>query len=165
MSGQDRAITLFPGAATTEPCPYGPPMPDLPTNFLLAAPTASGKTQIILNLILKYYRGMFARISIFCPSIRLDPQFKPLLEHLEKMTDHKREPLIFEEFDPAKVGQILDEQRQIVESCRKRKVKPPQVCIILDDLADHGGTFQAPRGGGAGWGPGESGPGPWVVHG
>ena len=29
---------------------HGDPPPDLPTNFLLGAPTASGKTQIILNL-------------------------------------------------------------------------------------------------------------------
>ena len=63
---------------------------------------------IILNLILRYYKGCFARIWIFCPSIRLDPQFKPLVEYLEKMCDQKREPLIFEEFDAAKVGQILE---------------------------------------------------------
>jgi hypothetical protein len=152
---KDRSIKVYPGAAPTEPCPYGPPLPDLPTNFLLAAPTASGKTQIILNLILKYYRGQFARIWLFCPSSKLDPQFKPLIAYLEKMTDQKREPLIFEEFDPVKVGQILDEQRQIVESCRKRGVKPPQVCMILDDLADHGDIFTSRRGGQSG--------GSWLV--
>ncbi len=151
----DRAIKLFPGAAKTEPCPYGAPLPDLPTNFLLGAPTASGKTQIILNLILRYYKGMFARVWIFCPSIRLDPQFKPILEYLEKMTDQKREPLIFEEFDAAKVGQILEEQRAIVESCRKRKVTPPQVAIVLDDRADHGDIFTSRRGGQSG--------GSWLV--
>ena len=97
---QDRSIKVYPGAAPTHPCSYGAPLPDLPTNFLLAAPTASGKTMIILNLILRYYKGCFARIWIFCPSIRLDPQFKPLVEYLEKMCDQKREPLIFEEFDP-----------------------------------------------------------------
>ena len=152
---RDRSITLYPGAAPTEPCPYGPPFPDIPSNFLLAAPTASGKTQIIMNIILKYYRGMFARVWIFCPTTRLDPQYKPLIEYLEKMTDQKKEPLIFEEFDPVKVGQILDEQRAIVEACRKRKVRPPQVCLILDDLADHGDIFTSRRGGASG--------GSWLV--
>jgi hypothetical protein len=152
---RDRTITLYPGAAPTHPCPYGPPFPDTPSNFLLCAPTASGKSQIVLNLILKYYRGMFARVWIFCPTTRLDPQYKPLIEYLEKMTDQKKEPLIFEEFDPVKVGQILDEQRAIVESCRKRGVKPPQVCMILDDLADHGDIFTSRRGGAAG--------GSWLV--
>jgi hypothetical protein len=110
---------------------------------------------IILNLLLRYYKGEFARIWIFCPSIRLDPQFKPLVQYLEKMCDQKREPLIFEEFDAAKVGQILEEQRAIVESCRKRGVKPPQVCLVLDDLADHGDIFTSRRGGASG--------GSWLV--
>ena len=37
------AIHIYDGAAETVPCPYGQPFPDLPTTFLLAAPTASGK--------------------------------------------------------------------------------------------------------------------------
>ena len=132
----DRSITIYPGGAATEPCPYGDPFPDLPTNFLLAAGTASGKTQIILNIVLKYYSGMFQRVWIFSPSIFLDPQYKSLRDVLDKMTDQKREPTMFEEFSSKKVGEIMDDQRAIVESCRKRSVKPPQVCLILDDLGD-----------------------------
>ena len=56
------AIHIYDGAAETVPCPYGQPFPDLPTSFLLAAPTASGKTMINLNLLLRYYKDMFARI-------------------------------------------------------------------------------------------------------
>ena len=67
-------ITVFPNAAPTVPCPYGEPFPDLPSNWLLAAPSGQGKSQILLNLALKFYKGMFARIWIFCPSIRLDPR-------------------------------------------------------------------------------------------
>ena len=68
------AFHVYDGAAETVPCPYGEPFADLPTSFLLAAPTASGKTMIILNLLLRYYKGQFARIWIFSPSIKLDPQ-------------------------------------------------------------------------------------------
>ena len=145
-----RAIHVYPCAAATEPCPYGQPLPDLPTNFLLAAGTASGKSQVILNICLKYYKGMFARLWIFCPSINLDPQYKPLKDMLEKMTDQKKEPTMFEEFDHKKVGQILDDQRAIVESCRKRGVKPPQVCLILDDLGDCADILNSRRGGKSG---------------
>ena len=70
-------IHVFPGAAETIPSAHGPPFPDLPTSFLLAAPTASGKTMIILNLLLRYYKDQFARIWIFSPSIKLDPQYAP----------------------------------------------------------------------------------------
>ena len=118
---EDRSIKVYPGASPTHPCSYGPPLPDLPTNFLLAAPTASGKTMIILNLILRYYKGEFARIWIFCPSIRLDPQFKPLVEYLEKMSDPQKEPLMFEDLDQAVLGKLLDEQRTITEECRNER--------------------------------------------
>ena len=148
-------IHVFPGAAETVPCPHGAPFPDLPTSFLLGAPTASGKTMIILNLLLRYYKDMFARIWIFSPSIKLDPQYAPLRKMLEKMTDHQREPLMFENMDQAALGKVLDKQRKITEECRKRKVKPPQVCVILDDLADRGDILQRRQGGTSG--------GSWLV--
>ena len=146
----DRSITVYPGAAETYPCKYGEPLPDLPTNFLLAAPTASGKTQAILSLCLKFYLNALARIWIFCPSIKLDPTYKPLRDYLEKMCDQSKEPLMFEEMDHALLGRILDEQREIVEACRKRKVKAPQVLLILDDLGDQGDVLASRRGGKSG---------------
>ena len=57
---------------------------------------------------------------------------------------------MFEEFDSKKVGQIMDDQRAIVESCRKRGVKPPQVCLILDDLGDQADVLNSRSGGKAG---------------
>ena len=57
---------------------------------------------------------------------------------------------MFEEFDSKKVGQIMDDQRAIVESCRKRGFKPPQVCLILDDFGDHGDILNSRRGGKSG---------------
>ena len=77
-------IHVYGGAAETIPCPYGEPFPDLPTSFILAAPTASGKTMIILNLLLRYYKDMFARIWFFSPSIKLDLQYAPIRKYLEK---------------------------------------------------------------------------------
>ena len=148
-------IHVFPGAAETVPCPHGAPFPDLPTSFLLGAPTASGKTMIILNLLLRYYKDQFARIWIFSPSIKLDPQYAPLRKHLEKMTDQQKEPLMFEDMDQAALGKVLDEQRKITEECRKRKVKAPQVCVILDDMADRGDILQRRQGGTSG--------GSWLV--
>ena len=109
---QSNKIHLYDGAAETTPCPYGEPMPDLPTNWLLAAPSGQGKTQILLNLALKFYKGMFGRIWIFSPSIKLDPQYKPLRDYLEKMCDQRKEPLMFEELNQAVLGNLLDTQRK-----------------------------------------------------
>ena len=143
-------IHVYGGAAETTPCPYGEPFPDLPTSFVLAAPTASGKTMIILNILLRYYKDMFARIWMFSPSIKLDPQYAPLRKKLESMTDQQKEPTMFEDLEQEVLGKLLDEQRLITEECRKRKIKPPQVCVILDDLADRGDILTKRAGGNKG---------------
>ena len=114
-------IHVFGGAAKTIPCPYGEPFPDLPTSFILAAPTASGKTQIILNLLLRYYKDQFARIWMFSPSIKLDSQYEPLRKYLEKMSDQDREPLMFEDLDQGVLSRILEDQKAICVERRKRK--------------------------------------------
>jgi hypothetical protein len=101
----------------------------------------------MLNRILKFYKGMFDRIWIVSPSVHLDPQYKVLRDHLDKMCDQKKEKLYFEDWDAEKIGQILDQQREIVESCRKRKVPAPHVLLVLDDLGDHTDIMQARRGG------------------
>ena len=62
---------------------------------------------------------------------------------------------MFEDLDQAVLGKILEEQRQLTEECRKRKVKPPQVCICLDDLADRGDILSKRNGGTSG--------GSWLV--
>jgi len=144
------AIHIYDGAAETVPCPYGQPFPDLPTSFLLAAPTASGKTMIILNLLLRYYKDMFARIWIFSPSIKLDPQYAPLRKYLEAMCGQDKECLMYEDLDQKVLGKLLDEQRMITEQCRKRKIKALQVCVVLDDLADRGDILTKRQGGAQG---------------
>ena len=149
------ATHVYGGAAETIPCPYGEPFPDIPTSFILAVPTASGKTQIILNLLLRYYKDMFARVFVFSPSIKLDPQYQPLRKYLEKMSDQEREPLMFEDLEQQALGRILDDQRQICEERRKRKQPIPQICIILDDLADRGDILQKRQGAASG--------GSWLV--
>jgi len=143
-------IHVFGGGAETIPCPFGEPFPDLPTSFCLAAPTASGKTMIILNILLRYYKDMFHRIWMFSPSIKLDPQYAPLRKYLEKMTNQQHEPTMFEDLNQSVLGKLLDEQRTITEECRKRKIKPPQCCVILDDLADRGDILTKRQGGNQG---------------
>jgi hypothetical protein len=102
---------------------------------------------IILNILLRYYKGEFARIWFFSPSIKLDPQYAPLRKYLEQMSDQQKEPLMFEELDQQALGKILEEQRLIVEDCRKRKIPAPQVCVVLDDMADRGDILNRRSGG------------------
>ena len=50
---------------------------------------------------------------------------------------------------------LLTDQRKIVEECRKRKIKAPQVALVLDDLADRGDILQKRQGSASG--------GSWLV--
>lgn len=155
MAIKDRSITVYGGASERVECEYGEPFAALPTSFALIAPTSGGKTQILLNLFCKFYctsggKSLFQRIFLFSPTARLDEQYKPLIKLIEKFSDQSKEPLIFEVFSMTKLGDIIDEQRKIVEECRKRKIKPPQVAIILDDLAERADILQTRKGGACG---------------
>ena len=140
-------IDVFGSAAETVECKYGEPFAPIPTNMLLIAPSGAGKTMILLNLLLKFYKDMFARIWFFSPSIKLDPQYAPLRKYLETMSDQDKEPLMFEDLDQQALGKILNDQRAICEECGRRKQKIPQVCVVLDDLADRGDILTKRQGG------------------
>ena len=151
----DRKITVYGGASERVDCEYGEPFASLPTSFCLISPTSGGKTQQLLNIFCKFYvkksgKSLFSRIFLFSPTARLDEQYQTLIKLIEKFCDQDREPLIFQEFSMSKLGQIIDEQRQIVEQCRKRKITPPQIAIILDDLAERADILQTRKGGACG---------------
>ena len=155
VESKDRIITVYGGASERVECEYGEPFAALPTSFCLIAPTSGGKTQILLNLFCKFYctkggKSLFQRIFLFSPTARLDEQYSPLIKLIEKFCDQSKEPLVFQNFSMDKLGEILDEQRKIVEECRKRKIKPPQIAIILDDLAERADILQTRKGGACG---------------
>ena len=151
----DRTIKVYGGASERVECEYGEPFAALPTSFCLISPTSGGKTQILLNIFCRFYlsksgKSLFDRIFLFSPTARLDEQYQPLIKLIEKFCDQGKEPLVFENFSMAKLGAIIDEQRQIVEACRKKKLKPPQIAIILDDLAERADILQTRKGGACG---------------
>ena len=49
-----------------------PVMPKLPLRGVILAPSGSGKTVLLSNLILKMYRGCFERVYVFSPSVNVD---------------------------------------------------------------------------------------------
>ena len=53
-------------------------LPNVPLRIILLAPSGSGKTVLLTNLILNQYRGCFERIYVFSPSIDLDNTWLPV---------------------------------------------------------------------------------------
>jgi len=151
----DHKITVYGGASERVECDYGEPFPALPSSFCLISPTSGGKSVLLTNIFCKFYcnrsgKSLFQRIFLFSPTVRLDEQYKPLIKLIEKFCDQSKEPCIFEDFSMAKLGEIIDDQRKIVAECRKRSIKPPQIAIILDDLAERADILQTRKGGACG---------------
>ena len=55
-----------------------PQVGKLPIRSILLAPSFSGKTVLIQNMILDIYKGLFQRIYIFSPSIEVDHTWEPV---------------------------------------------------------------------------------------
>ena len=137
-SSKDNKLHVFASGAKTVDCKYGEPFAPIPTSWLAIAPTASGKSVAISNIILKFYRDMFARIFCFSPSILLDDNYKPIRKYLDSMCNPDKEKLYFEDLHQNVLSQIIDDQRKICEACKKKKIDCPQILIVLDDFADSG---------------------------
>ena len=63
---------------------YGEHAPKLPLRSMILAPSGSGKTVLLQNMILDIYRGCFNRIYIFSPSIDIDHTWRPVKDHIAK---------------------------------------------------------------------------------
>ena len=63
---------------------YGNFVPKLPTRATILAPSFSGKTVLISNLILDVYKNCFNRIYIFSPTINIDDNWGPVKNILQK---------------------------------------------------------------------------------
>ncbi len=51
--------------------------------MILLAPSGSGKTVLLSNLLLNIYRGCFESIFVFSPSIDIDKTWEPVKKHQE----------------------------------------------------------------------------------
>ena len=56
-------------------------VPGLPLRGVILAPSGSGKTVLLANLILKIYRGCFERIYIFSPSVNVDQTWEAVKKY------------------------------------------------------------------------------------
>ena len=63
---------------------YGDLVPSLPMRGMILAPSFSGKTVLMSNMILDIYRGCFSRIFIFSPTKNLDSVWKPVKDYISK---------------------------------------------------------------------------------
>jgi hypothetical protein len=118
-----------------------PILPTTPMRGIILAPSNSGKTVLLTNLILDFYRGAFARIFVFSPSVNIDANWAPVKKYVTETlgVDLKKEKCFFEDWEPAELDRILKLQARMVEYQKKHKPNGKKlhgILVVIDDWAD-----------------------------
>ena len=67
-------------------------VPKLPLRGISLAPSGSGKTVLLNNLILNVYRDCFERIYMFSPSVHVEQTWQAVKDDQEKIMKVKETP-------------------------------------------------------------------------
>lgn len=112
----------------------------LPIRSILLAPSSSGKTVLIQNMILDIYKDLFERVYIFSPSVHIDHTWYPVKTYLDKkMKLNDEEPkLYYDEYDPLALEKIISTHKKVIEyqKSKKEKSKLFSILVVVDDFAD-----------------------------
>ena len=114
-------------------------LPPTPLRGIILAPSGSGKTVLLVSMLLDLYRGAFARIYVFSPSVDIDQTWALVREYVHNVLGVKedKEQCFFSEWDPAALKDILDTQAEIVKYQKAHKHRKIHgICVIVDDFAD-----------------------------
>jgi hypothetical protein len=93
-------------------------VPKVPLRMILLAPSGSGKTVLLSNLILNIYRDCFERIFVISPSIDIDKTWEPVKKHQAddmKVVEQGSDKLYFFHCDPADLEHIIDNQHKVIK--------------------------------------------------
>ena len=116
-------------------------MAHLPARILLNAPSGTGKTVALTNLVMDIYKGCFEKIYIFSPTFFIDDNWDAVKKYIEKELDNKHsdeEPIYFETFEEKDLERIIDRQEEVIKWMKKKEYKHLyNICIIIDDWADN----------------------------
>ena len=117
---------------------YGDLVPKLPTRATILAPSFSGKTLLISNLILDVYKNCFNRIYIFSPTINIDDNWGPVKKYIAKeIKPREDEKVYFDHYNPEDLQEIVELQYKVIEYQKAHDHKQLfQIAIFIDDFAE-----------------------------
>jgi hypothetical protein len=106
------------------------PLPEPPFTIVMIAPTKSGKSVCIVNLIKNamFYKGVFEEIYFISPTVNFDETLKSIAKDEKIIKIHEEEEL--EKIDHI-LAEIVKTQRDTKEEERKH------ILIVLDDMIDY----------------------------
>ena len=113
-------------------------MSKLPVKSLIVAPSNSGKSILLQNMILDIYRGCFEKVYIFSPSIHIDGVWAPEKQYLKdelEQVETDRDRYYFDTFDQAEFTKIITTQAKIVKHMKDKGFKNIyNIAFIIDDF-------------------------------
>ena len=101
--------------------------------------SGSGKTLALVDMLIRLYKGCFARIYIFSPSVDVDSAWLPVKKYVEEIlhVDPQKEQCFFDTWDTATLHHIVESQKKLIEYQKNAKHKKLHgICIVCDDFAD-----------------------------
>ena len=123
-----------------------PPFRSLPANSIHIGPSGSGKSLTLLRTLMDSDKlgGMFQKYLLFSPNIFVDPQYKALIDYVEKETGQKKEDFCFEDFDSDAIKQLMEDQKKVNTYLRKIESKRlMSACIVIDDFGERADLVKA----------------------
>ena len=113
-------------------------VPSVPCRIILSAPSNSGKTVLLVDLLTRIYAGCFERIFVFSPSIDLDSVWGVVKDYSANVLGvPPEEETFFDTWDEAKLSEILSTQKAIVKHQKEEKAsKIYSIVVVVDDFAD-----------------------------
>ena len=116
-------------------------IPRIPFRGLCLAPSGSGKTVALVNMLTRpdFYAGLFSHIYWCSPTATIDPALDALREYVKTLDqDQDEDPTFHDSVDVEFLQSRISRQRKVIEHLKKSKARQHgfACCIIIDDLAD-----------------------------
>ena len=114
-------------------------VPKVPFRAIILGPSGSGKSVLLVSLILDIYRDVYERVYVFSPSINHDSIWDPVKKYVKEnlKVDLEKEQCFFEDYKSSDLLKIIDTQTKVTKFMKEQKQKKLyNILIILDDIAD-----------------------------
>ena len=98
-------------------------VPKVPFRALIFGPSGSGKSVLLLSLILDIYRNVFQRVYVFSPSVNHDSIWSPVKKYVkdELKVNEDKEKCFFEEYKGEDLMKIIDTQTKVTKYLKDNK--------------------------------------------